>query len=576
MSLADLLKLDIKSPWTDGEFINQIVTDFDEPGPIKTKLKAVQSRRLATPPKHAATTDVVLGVKRNRLGRPISYFLAEYQILGVFEQYTGRFVEVPARDLIHEFIVLEPGQARGQPWLTTSLQPTADMRDYDAQVLDAARQAADYAVALYTDHPDAEYLKVNEIADIERRQIQTMPPGWKPQALQPPQPATNYVDYRSERQRDVGRPVGMPLMTVRLDSSKHNYSSARFDAQVYRRGITALRGWLRRRKILRLVNIIKTEAELYAQANPLWELAKILRRRPKNLRYLCVWQAFPHVDDEKEANGQRMRMEDATLTFSGACLENGQDPDAVVDQLQLDTKKLAAIGIVAPWLRNSQSQPTLPQPSEELAAAADAEGIDLATAMQAQKTGRQMGSMQTAVALNGAQILAAVDVMNKLREGALVATAATELLVAVGIDRPKAEGMVKATPLAEKDSSADKEFLRNLVEGLLTNPTSAAALANAINRAELLKQTGAPVNAGYVDPMLPIVAPAGQLVSGEMIKDAKGNIIGAGVLPADDATDGDAAGNAPQVATPAADGDGRSATPAAAVPAAAGDGGSAA
>lgn len=373
MSMADGLRLNLRSCWSGGEWLEQIVTDPDEPFPVKLKLKALQTRRLGTPSEHASDENVTLGVRRNRLGRAIGYFLAEYQILGVFEAITGRYSEIPARDIIHEFLVLEAGQVRGVPWLATSLQSTADLRDYDNQVMDAARQAADWAIALYTDHVDAEYVELNETADVERRQFQTLPPGYKPFALQPPQPATNYIDYRAEKQRDVGRPAGMPLMTVRLDSSKHNYSSARFDAQVYRRGVSVVRGWIKRRKLNRLVEQIARESELFARANPSWEHAVLAHRPAGGVTYVWTWQGFPHVDDEKEANGQRMRMEDGTLTFSQACQENGLDPDAQIAQLEQDGQRLESVGITPPWKRQSYSAPIEDDDDDELIDAGDEE-----------------------------------------------------------------------------------------------------------------------------------------------------------------------------------------------------------
>jgi capsid protein len=112
--------MDLRGMWDGGEFLSQIVNDPDAFGPIKTRLKPVQTRRLDTPPDRAADAEVTLGVKRNRLGRPLSYFIAEYQTIGVFEVYTGKFTEVPASDVFHAFVMLEPGQVRGVPWLATS------------------------------------------------------------------------------------------------------------------------------------------------------------------------------------------------------------------------------------------------------------------------------------------------------------------------------------------------------------------------------------------------------------------------------------------------------------------------
>lgn len=493
LALVDYLKLWTRGMWLNGEFFAQKVTDDESPLPVKLKLKSIKARRISTGPQQLADPDIVMGIRRNKLGRAIEYFVAEYRLIGPYEMDTGQHRAIPARDMIHGFMLVEEEQVRGVPWLASSLQPIADLRDYDAQVLDAARQAADWAVSLYTEHPDAEYLEVDATASIERRQFQTVPPGWKPFALTPPQPATTYESYRSERQRDIGRPRGMPLMTVRLDSSKHNYSSARFDAQVYRRGIKSMRGWLKRRVLDGLVDDIAREAQLYAAANPQWEHAKALRKRPVAVMYTWTWEGFPHVDDVKEASGQRMRMEDGTLTFSEACLENGLDPDAVIEQLKKDTAKLRAAGIRPPWIRvdSDGGGGSIPaEPTDELVAAAEAEGIDLAGALSAQKTAGQRDGeapMQASQALNGAQILAAVDVIGKLGKGEMVAEAAVELLAAVGINRKAAEAMVKATPVAAAQNP-DKPFVQEVTKLLVSNGT----LAGELDTEDLAKQTGLP------------------------------------------------------------------------------------
>jgi lambda family phage portal protein len=533
LSLGDMMCLFLRSLWTDGEFLAQIVNDPDAQTPVKMRLKPLNARRLATPPLYVASADVTLGVKRNQLGRAIEYYLKEFNILGPFEVYTGRFIPTPASDLFHCYLVLEAGQVRGAPWLATSLQPMSDLREYDAQVLDAARQATRWAVALYTEHEDATYVEVNETAEVEPGQFQTMPPGWKPVGLTPPQPSNNYIDYRAERQRDAGRGRGMPLMTVRLDSSKHNYSSARFDAQVYRRGIARLRAWLRRRLLVRLVNLIAREATFYAFANPSWVHARAFRNPPAaaEVTYRWTWQSFPHVDDEKEANGQRIRMEDGTLTFTGACYENGDDPDGVIEQLKRDTTKLLAAGVTPPWMRvgaggagGGGTQPLPSTPSQELLDAADAEGIDLSTALSAQKTGRQTtggagaaGNMETmAVPLNGAQILAAVDVMGRLGAGQIVAEAAVELLTAVGIPGDRAKVMVEKTPVKESVADPDKPFKQDVVKQLILGRDT---IAQATDVAELVTAAGLPLNAKFKQPAAAAApaaptAPAARVTSG--------------------------------------------------------------
>jgi hypothetical protein len=71
-----------------------------------------------------------------------------------------------------------------------------------------------------------------------------VPPGWKPWQYSASQPPVQYPDFRAERHRELGRPFGMPLLMVRLDSSKHNYSSARLDTQTYNRTVSGIQCWL--------------------------------------------------------------------------------------------------------------------------------------------------------------------------------------------------------------------------------------------------------------------------------------------------------------------------------------------
>jgi hypothetical protein len=59
----------------------------------------------------------------------------------------------------------------------------------------------------------------------------------------------------------------------------------------------------------------------------------------------------------------------------------------------------------------------------------------------------------TPLTLNGAQITSAVDVMQKLKEGILSKVAATELLVAVGIQREQADKIIASMALLKADNS---------------------------------------------------------------------------------------------------------------------------
>lgn len=331
---VDILKLSFRQLWTNGEFLVQIV-DGGPDWMIGAKLLPIMPRRLATPPYQM--TDAYLGIKRNKTGRPITYFVEEYDESELFRAWTGNYLEIPADQMIHFFRMTEPGQIRGYPWLTSALQTIADLRDYDAEVLDAARAAANQGVMLWTDHIDAGFVPENSVVEIERRMQTHVPPGWKVEQLKPEQPTTNYVDYRKERQRDFARAVGMPLMTVRLDSSDHNYSSARFDGQVYQRGVRAFQREVERRVLNRLVRVVAREAEL----------SGLTPMIPNRMRLTWTWPTFPHVDPTKEKAAEKLALSNGTLTLTDALAADGQSLEGFIAKRSREMKLFTDAGITS-------------------------------------------------------------------------------------------------------------------------------------------------------------------------------------------------------------------------------------
>ncbi len=382
MGIAALLRLWINSLWHGGEFLAQKVTDTTVPAnEIRLRLKPIASRRLATPPRLAGQANIVMGVEINPTSsRVLRYHVAAARMQGGFEILSGESDTLPAADVIHEFLIREEDQLRGVPWLSSSLQPIADLRDYDEQVLDAARTAADSSVLLHTDHPDSTYVSVNESVEFERRTISTAPPGWKPSQMVPTQPAAQYNEYRRERQAEIGRGVCMPLMLIRLDSARHNYSSARFDGQVYQRALQCLQYWIsgtpQNRGVLGdLVDDIAREGEL---------IRGLLPPRPARVRYEWLWPQPPHVDPKKEAEAERIQLEDGTRLLADAIAPLGREVDDHLGALAAEIAAARAAGVQHPCGRVTTPAPD--DPPEPPAGDVDAGDDDTAAAETLEET----------------------------------------------------------------------------------------------------------------------------------------------------------------------------------------------
>jgi capsid protein len=334
LSLVEILHLWIRSLFGSGEFFCQLIS-VPEASPISLRLLPIHAYRCFTPPYMIGVPEVALGVRRDvKNRRPISYLISQPWIYQAYEVYTGQFDEIPYADMIHGYQLIEPDQVRGVPWIASCLDSIAQLRDFKLETLDAARAAADWAVLLTTNHPDSPFFAQNEYTDVERRTIRAMPPGWDAKQMSPAHPGPQFIPFYEAIAREVGGPIAMPLMMLLLDSSSSNYSSARFDGQMFWRGVAKTQGWLGR-ILARIESLVAREAELMG----------MLPAAPPDLMRQFVWPRAPHVDPVKEAEAERMALQNGSLSYTQLCAANGTSIERMIAQRKRDNELLKAAGL---------------------------------------------------------------------------------------------------------------------------------------------------------------------------------------------------------------------------------------
>ena len=124
---------------------------------------------------------------------------------------------VAAEFVVHWFPKNRPGQVRGVPVFTPSLDLFTELRAFRKAVVRAAETAADFAAVLeqelgaaYEGTEDGEYTPFST-APIRRGMFVTLPPRTTLKQMSASQPATTYGDFSERCLAEAVRPLAYPL-----------------------------------------------------------------------------------------------------------------------------------------------------------------------------------------------------------------------------------------------------------------------------------------------------------------------------------------------------------------------------
>lgn len=334
---VDMLKSQAPLLWTCGEFFIQKLSKPDGKHPVQLRLLPIHPARVQTPIGVGSDPLVKNGVRVDEDGAPVSYFVLSQHPGAAYIQRSNTFSEVPASDMYHVYVVEEPGQTRGIPWLQTALRTIANLRDFDDATILAARAAAMLAVMVYTTHAEAQFSQLSDlpVMDLEALSLMTLPEGWQAMQVKPEHPANTHKEYRHDKLADMGRPKGMPYLKVACDASSHNYSSARLDLQNYWREIASDQAWLTRCLMSSLFDIWYAERRMIS-GGPL--------RNTFSIDWF--WDGIPAIDEAKEEDAVTKRLANGTTSLQIEAKKRGLDWRKLMTQQKREQDFAESIGLV--------------------------------------------------------------------------------------------------------------------------------------------------------------------------------------------------------------------------------------
>jgi lambda family phage portal protein len=226
---------------------------------VPLALELIEPERLASElvdPSMGISTgnDFRMGIEVDAFGRAAFYWIRSLHP-GDMRARAGavdRFERVPAADIFHLRVVERWPQARGVPWLHTSLRKLDDLNEYSQHEVSAARASAAYFATIETaeeNNPlvtDTDASTGTQMMDIDPLTIQELRPGEKLNFHTPNRPNPGLDPFMRAMLREVAAGCGPSYESLSKDYSQSNYSSSRLalldDRDLYK---TLQQWWIR-------------------------------------------------------------------------------------------------------------------------------------------------------------------------------------------------------------------------------------------------------------------------------------------------------------------------------------------
>lgn len=465
------------------------------------------------------------GVEVDPAGRPVRFWIRDVD-------ETGKDVVSPvdARDFVYLAYKRKKMSVRGGT-VYRRIFPQLDQLDtYPDAVTKAAIMAAIFGLIEKRNKPGTIVNQMGTMANSQGEQqkaitlengmlkvIGTDESVYQVQAQQPMQQAPDWVRTLV---RLVCLAFDMPLEIGMRDLSQVNFSGGRIGLIGYYRSCRTKQDWLKSRCWNR---IIFWWLSVERQRQQLGYPDAFVTPFPEDYgKFELHGREWDYNDPKTEAEADLVEMDMGILSEQQACERRGRDWRKT-QTLIADARGLKEqLGIPVVHSNSTRDE-------KAKVTAVDADGNPLAGGEQAP--------------LNGIQITSAIDVLTKVTEKLVDPETAVTLLTRLSLSPDRARAMVAAAANREGISAGDRDFQREVLKSLLAVPQAREAVYNATDIEDLIAQSGLPAEKGYEAPYAAVVAPAGPLLSGALITDPDGDVVGGDVentLPMNDA--GDAGG----------------------------------
>jgi lambda family phage portal protein len=325
------------------------------------------------------------GIEFDRLGRRVAYHLYRSHpndgLLAPMSSSAGGgmdTVRVDAREMIHLFRPLRPGQIRGEPWLTRALVKLNELDQYDDAELVRKKTAAMFAGFITRMAPEENLMGEGSadangvaLAGMEPGTLQILEPGEDIKFSAPADVGSSYAEFMRQQFRAVAAAMGITYEMLTGDLTQVNYSSIRAGLLEFRRRCEALQHGVIVHQLCRPIWRAWMDQ---AVLEGVLDLPAYRKNQRQYQAAKWIPQGWKWVDPQKEYNAMKLAIRAGLMSRSEAISGNGYDAEDVDREIAADNVRADDLGLVF------DSDPRYDQPlTTPSLSASDATLSDLST-----------------------------------------------------------------------------------------------------------------------------------------------------------------------------------------------------
>ncbi|ALT76776.1 phage portal protein [Paucibacter sp. KCTC 42545] len=299
------------------------------------------------------------GIEFDSLGRRVAYHLyRSHPEDGRLAPMSGQggmdTVRIDAKEVIHLFRVLRPGQIRGEPWLSRALVKLNELDQYDDAELVRKKTAAMFAGFVTRQNPEDNLMGEGAadgdgiaLAGLEPGTLQILEPGEDIKFSDPADVGGSYGEFLRTQFRAVAAAIGVTYEQLTGDLTGVNYSSIRAGMLEFRRRCEMVQHgvlvhqmcrpvWAAWMKQAVLAGAI--EAPGFARGGP--------ARRRQYLQVKWIPQGWQWVDPEKEFKAMLLAIRAGLMSRSEAISAFGYDAEDVDREIAADNQRADDLGLI--------------------------------------------------------------------------------------------------------------------------------------------------------------------------------------------------------------------------------------